>query len=97
MSSPENHFARLVQVSRRAPGDAPTAELPAALANRVLVQLRTTDREPVSPWESLSLRAVPLAAAAAAVCLLLNDAAWSQRPDDEQNLAEAFVQEQLAS
>ncbi len=96
MSSPDGHFSRLAQLAQRAPESAHADEVPAALANRVLLRLRNEDRTTVSAWEWLSLRALPLAAAMAAICVFLNDDLTPNRPDDELRLAQAMIQEQLA-
>ena len=96
MPSPENRFERLVRLSRRAPDDTPDGAMPPALATRVIAQLRPVDREPISAWEWLSLRAVPLAAVAAAVCVFLGDDTWPNRPVDEERLTQAIIQDQLA-
>lgn len=72
MSTPEDPFLRLSQLARRAPLPPP-GELPPGLATRVLAQIRAEENaDSVSLWERLSLRALPLATGAAAICLLLS-------------------------
>ena len=95
MPSPESPYERLLQLSRRAPETSTVDPLPAALATRVLAQVRAGAREPVSAWEWLSFRAVPVAAVVALVCVLLPDDAWTPPLADEQRLAEALVAQQL--
>jgi hypothetical protein len=95
MPSPENRFERLAKLSRSAPADGSADTLPPALATRVLAQLRAAAREPVSPWEWLSLRALPLAATVAAICIFFGDGLWPSPAADEQRLAQAIVQQQL--
>lgn len=96
MSSPDGHFSRLTQLARRAPEPELADEPPTALTRRVLAQLRADERTTVSAWEWLSFRALPLAAAMAAICVFLNDGLTPNRPDDELRLAQAMIQEQLA-
>lgn len=96
MSSPDDHFSRLARLARRAPEPTPNNVPPSALAHQVLARLRTEDRTTVSAWEWLSLRALPLAAAMAAICVFLNDDLTPNRPEDELRLAQAMIQEQLA-
>ena len=74
MSTPEDLFLRLSRLARRAPAHPPS-ELPPGLATRVLAQVRAeqnAEGADVSLWERLSLRALPFAAAAAALCLLVS-------------------------
>jgi hypothetical protein len=84
MSTPEDLFLRLSRLARRAPAHPP-GELPPGLATRVLAQVRAEQNmEGVSLWEQLSLRALPFAAPAAALCLLVSHAKKeSPRADDE--------------
>lgn len=96
MSHPDDQFSRLARLARRAPEEAPPAELPVALATRVLAQLSGDDRPAISAWEWLSLRALPVAAALTAGFVFLGDDTWPVRPDDEQRIAQAMVQDQLA-
>lgn len=96
MPSSEDRFSRLVQLARRAPEPAPADEPPAAFANRVLARLRREDRPTPSAWEWLPVRALPFAAALAAICVFLSDDLSPNRPDDELRVAQAMIQEQLA-
>lgn len=85
-----------MKLSRRAPEDVPSDPMPPALPARVFARLRPGDRASVSPWEWLSLRAVPVAAATAGVCVFLGDGLRPEVAADEQRLAHAIVQQQFA-
>ena len=96
MSTPEDLFLRLSRLARHAPADPPS-ELPPGLATRVLAQVRAEQNAEgagVSLWERLSLRALPFAAAAAAVCLLVSHYA-KQEPSRAD--AELLVQNLFAN
>ena len=95
MHSAEKLFARLARLSRRVPEDAPSHELPPALATRVLARLRADELAPASPWERLSIRALPLGAAAAVICLYFGSRTTEVPGSDEQWLAQSIVQNQL--
>ncbi len=72
MSTPEDPFLHLSRLARRAPAHPP-GDLPPGLATRVLAQVRAErNAEGVSLWERLSLGALPFAAAAAGLCLLVS-------------------------
>jgi hypothetical protein len=93
MSKPEDPFLRLSRLARRAPAHPP-GEMPPGLATRVLAQVRAEQNaEGVSPWERLSLGALPFATAAAAFCLLVTYT--KQEPPRAD--AESLVQHLLAS
>ena len=95
MPSAEKLFARLARLARRAPEAVPSDDLPPALATRVLARLRADDLQPASPWERLSIRAVPLGAAAAVICLYFGSRPTEPPGADEQWLAQSIVQNQL--
>jgi hypothetical protein len=72
MSAPEDPFLRLTRLARRA-AEQPPGEMPSGLATRVMAQLRALQNEEGgSRWERLSLGALPFAAAAAALCLIVS-------------------------
>jgi hypothetical protein len=72
MSAPEDPFLRLTRLARRA-AEQPPGEMPPGLATRVMAQLRAVQNGGGdSRWERLSLGALPLAAAAAALSLIVS-------------------------
>ena len=90
----EDLFVRLSRLARRAPA-LPPGELPSGLANRVLAQVRAEqDAEGRSLWERLSLRALPFAAAIAALCVLVSHYA---KPEPPRADAELLVQHLVAT
>jgi hypothetical protein len=95
MPPSENLFIRLARLARGAPDDPLPGDLPPVLATRVLARLRADKPQPASPWERLSIRSVPLAAGAAAVCLYFGGRATHVPEPDEQWLAASIVQNQL--
>jgi hypothetical protein len=95
MPSRDDSLERLARLARRAPDDDSADAMPPALPTLVLRQLRADQPQAISPWEWLSWRALPLAAAMAAVCVFLDKGQWLNRATDEQRLAQAIVQEQL--
>jgi hypothetical protein len=92
----DEHFSRLARLGRRAPAEAAPAELPLGLATRVLARLRADAPEPVSPWEFLSLRVLPLAVCVAAACLVDIGSIGQAPAPDEPRLAQLIVQAELA-
>jgi len=91
MSKPEDPFLRLSRLARRVPAHPP-GELPPGLATRVLAQVRAAQNaEGVSPWERLSLRALPFATAAAALCLLVSYAKQEPPRGDEELLVQHLL------
>src|SRR3954447_8903471 len=91
MSTPEDLFLRLSRLARGAPA-RPPGELPAGLATRVLAQVRAARRaEGASLWERLSLGALPFAAAAAALCLLLAHMKQAPPRTDTEALVQHFL------
>lgn len=93
MDPAEKRFLALARLARRTP-DATADDLPPGLASRVLATLREPGRTPALPWERISLRAVPLAAAVAAGCFLYAWPAWEPAAD-ERALAGVMVERQL--
>lgn len=91
MSTPEDPFHRLSRLARRVPAQPP-GDLPPGLATRVLAQVRAAEStESVSLWEWLSLRALPFAAAAAAVCVLVSFARQESPRGDVEFLVQHLV------
>ena len=95
MHSSEKILVGLARLARSAPDDPPPVQLPPALPTRVLAQLRAARPEAASPWEWLSVRAVPLAAAAAALCVYVGGSLSRSAQPDPQWLAESIIQRQL--
>lgn len=96
MPTPDHRFERLARLARSAADDTTCDEIPPALGTRVLAQLRAESAESVSAWEWLPLRAVWLAAAAAAVCVFIGDDRGPNPPADERHFAQSIVQDQLS-
>ena len=96
MPSPDHRFERLARLARSAADDTTRDEIPPALGTRVLAQLQAESAESVSAWEWLPLRAVWLAAAAAAVCVLIGESRGPNPPADERRFAQSIVQDQLS-
>src|SRR3982750_3770760 len=91
MSTPEDPFLRLSRLARRAPVHPP-GEMPPGIATRVLAQLRAEQNaKEVSLWERLSLGALPLATAVAALCLLLAHAKQEPPRTDAEFLVQHLV------
>lgn len=88
---PDDPFLRLSRLARRAPTHPP-GELPPGLAARVLAQVRAAQStDGVSLWEYLSLRALPLAAGVAAICLLLSYAKQETPRADTELLVQHLI------
>ena len=96
MPPPDTRFERLANLARRAPENAPDRSMSPALATRVLARIRPAERAAESPWVWLSIRAVPVAGVVAALCFFSDRIAGTERPLDEQRLAGAIVDQQLA-
>ncbi len=93
MTPNSDPIRRLFRLAQGATPASPADELPFGFATRVLAQV--SEREAVSPWERLSLGAVPIAAVATVLCLVFLGGLPQAPEPDEQPLAQLIVQNQL--
>jgi hypothetical protein len=93
MNDPDIILQRLAAAARR-DVDPPLEVVSPGLATRVLVRIRTG--RPAAPWETLSLGAIPIAAAITVVCVWLGSTS-RDLADDPRAIAQFIVEDQVTN